>query len=283
MIAQMRIHPSAWGLPTSAWRPPTHDCPNITKPIVTFQQLQDLTTTLSQQKNVGMVSILPFGSSKHIWKDLQTAKTYSSITRFFKDSGIKNGTYIELGAFDGTQESNTRFFDKCLGWKGLLIEGNPINYQGVVESRPFSNKMSFAPSCDASYELENKTVEFYRYPMTNVGLVDHAKTYKGKPTVAVPCGPLSPVIEDIFQEGHVNFFSLDVEGSEAKVLATIDFTKVQIDVIMIEIENNFCQSKHCEVRNQVRAKMAKEGYKAYYGLVFKSDIYVHPNSAFQKS
>jgi len=141
--------------------------------------------------------------------------------------------------------------------------------------------MSFAPSCDASYELENKTVEFYRYPMTNVGLVDHAKTYKGKPTVAVPCGPLSPVIEDIFQEGHVNFFSLDVEGSEAKVLATIDFTKVQIDVIMIEIENNFCQSKHCEVRNQVRAKMAKEGYKAYYGLVPKSDIYVHPNSAFQ--
>jgi len=199
---------------------------------------------------------------------------------FFKDSDIKNGTYIELGAFDGTTESNTRFFDKCLGWRGLLIEGNPENYQKVIANRPFANKMSFAPSCDAAYELENKTVEFYRYPLSNTGLVGSAKSYAGKPTVAVPCGPLSPVIEDIFQEDHVNFFSLDVEGAEAMVLATIDFKKVGIDVIMIEILNNFCEEK-CEVRDQVRAKMRKEGYKEYHDLVRKSDIYVHPNSAFQ--
>jgi len=199
---------------------------------------------------------------------------------FFKDSDIKNGNYIELGAFDGTIESNTRFFDKCLGWRGLLIEGNPINYQKVIESRPFANKMSFAPSCDAAYELENKTIEFYRYPMTNVGLVGHAKTYVGKPTVAVPCGPLSPVIEDIFQDDHVSFFSLDVEGAEAMVLATIDFSKVDIDVIMIEIQNDNCK-RECEVRDQVRAKMRKEGYAKYEGLVRKSDIYVHPNSPFQ--
>eukprot|EP00593_Proboscia_inermis_P014483 CAMPEP_0171325614 /NCGR_PEP_ID=MMETSP0816-20121228/116917_1 /TAXON_ID=420281 /ORGANISM="Proboscia inermis, Strain CCAP1064/1" /LENGTH=299 /DNA_ID=CAMNT_0011824831 /DNA_START=46 /DNA_END=945 /DNA_ORIENTATION=+ len=201
---------------------------------------------------------------------------------FFKDSYIKNGTYIELGAFDGTIESNSRFFDNCLGWNGLLIEGNPENYQKVIESRPFANKMSFAPSCNAAYELENKTIEFYRYPMTNVGLVGHAKTYEGKPTVAVPCGPISPVIEDIFQEGHVNFFSLDVEGSEANVLATIDFKKIHIDVVMIEVQNNHCKIK-CEVRDQVRAKMSKEGYKLYKGLVQKSDIYVHPNSVFQIS
>jgi hypothetical protein len=54
--------------------------------------------------------------------------------------------------------------------------------------------MSFAPSCDADYERVNKTVEFYRYPMTNVGLPGKAKTYEGKPTVDVPCGPLGPRI-----------------------------------------------------------------------------------------
>ena len=72
--------------------------------------------------------------------------------------------------------------------------------------------------------------------MTNSGLEGKALTYTGKPTVSVPCGPLGPVLEDIFQEeGKIDFFSLDVEGAEPEVLTTIDFTKIQIDVIMIEV------------------------------------------------
>lgn len=132
--------------------------------------------------------------------------------------------------------------------------------------------------------------------MTNVGLVDHAKTYKGRPTVDVPCGPLSPILEDMmFVEEYGNnnapdsesalptldFFSLDVEGAEALVLSTIDFHAVRINILMIEIQNNHCQSNQCKVRVEVRAKMNAEGYKRYEGLVKASDIYVHPESPFQ--
>ena len=48
---------------------------------------------------------------------------------FFKNHPGFNGTYLELGAYDGSQESNSRFFDLCLGWKGLLIKRNPKKYQ----------------------------------------------------------------------------------------------------------------------------------------------------------
>lgn len=192
-----------------------------------------------------------------------------------------NGTYVELGAFDGSQESNTHFFDKCLGWKGLLLEGNPENYQKVISNRPFAHKMSIAPSCSAEYELENKTIPFYRYPMTNVGLPGHAKTYQGKPTVDVPCGPLTPILEDVFGGTPIFLFSLDVEGSEKLVLDTLDFTKVVVYVLMIEIQNDNCKTDSCIVRQQVRDRMKKEGYKRYEGLVHASDIYVHPHSPFQ--
>ena len=160
----------------------------------------------------------------------------------------------------------------------MLIEGNSENFQGTTRNRPFAHKMSFAPSCDAAYEAENKTIEFYRYPMANGGLKEHALTYKGKLTVDVPCGPLSPVLEDIFSgDKHINFFSLDVEGVERFVLDTIDFGDVRIDVFMIEIENDNCKpNRACEVRNQVRDKMKREGYNRYEGLVRTSDIYVHP-------
>jgi len=75
-----------------------------------------------------------------------------------------------------------------------------------------------------------------------------------------------------FSNKRINFFSLDVEGSENLVLKTIDFSKVMIDVIMIEIQNQHCRGV-CEVREQVRQKMSTEGYLRYEGLIPKSDIY----------
>jgi hypothetical protein len=202
---------------------------------------------------------------------------------FFEGKNItgEDGTYIELGAYDGSTESNTHFFDKCLGWRGLLIEGNPENFNKVIGNRPFAHKMSFAPSCSSEYERVNHTVPFYRYPMTNVGMAGAAKSYKGKPTVDVPCGPLNPVLEDVFQKKPILFFSLDVEGAEKMVLDTIDFKRVIIYVLMIEIKNNDCHNDSCLVRKQVRAHMEKEGYKRYEGLVHASDIYVHPESPYQ--
>jgi len=190
-------------------------------------------------------------------------------------SSAVTGTYVEIGAFNGLHESNSHFFDKCLGWEGLLVEGNPISYQKVISNREFAHKMSFAPSCG-----KDTTIQFSRYPMTNAGLKGHAKTYDMKPMVNVSCGPFSPVLTDVFDGRTINFFSLDVEGAEMLVLRTIDFQKIHVDVFMIEIQNNHCGAK-CEVRDLVREKMKSEGYKRYEGLVRASDVYVYANSRFQ--
>ena len=42
---------------------------------------------------------------------------------------------------------------------------------------------------------------------------------------------------------HVDFFSLDVEGSELEVLLTINFTKVTIDVMMVEFDGRDVQKE----------------------------------------
>lgn len=38
------------------------------------------------------------------------------------------GFFIEVGALDGETFSNTLYFEKSLGWKGLLIEPNPESF-----------------------------------------------------------------------------------------------------------------------------------------------------------
>jgi hypothetical protein len=59
----------------------------------------------------------------------------------FEETLLPKGTYIELGAFDGKTESNTIFFDKCLGWEGLLIEGQSDSYEKVILNRPHAVKL----------------------------------------------------------------------------------------------------------------------------------------------
>ncbi len=39
---------------------------------------------------------------------------------FFR--GKRNGVFVEVGAFDGEQFSNTLFFERVMGWKGLCVE-----------------------------------------------------------------------------------------------------------------------------------------------------------------
>jgi len=200
--------------------------------------------------------------------------------RFFKDAWESNefkGTFVELGGFDGMRESNSRFFEHCLGWEGLLIEGNPDNYRRMVLNRPLAHRMSFAPSCN--HDGENVT--FSQRAGTDSGLPGYAFHDKGRNIISVPCGPLTPVLEGVFgQNPHINFFSLDVEGSEDLVLSTIDFDRVKIDVFLIEVMNRNCQDK-CELREKVRERMKKNGYIMKRIFVPGSDVYFHPNSTFQ--
>ena len=51
-----------------------------------------------------------------------------TIEKLFR--GKKNGFFVEAGAFDGENFSNTLLFELKHNWTGLLVEPNPDLYQG---------------------------------------------------------------------------------------------------------------------------------------------------------
>lgn len=171
------------------------------------------------------------------------------------ESPLPKGTYVELGAFDGREESNTMFFDRCLGWDGLLIEAQSQSYEKVIENRPNAVKLSYSPTC----KEEDQVASFYDYPLSNNGIEDVALSYKGKSAIKVPCGPLTSVLLDVFG-GAVSFLSLDVEGAESMVLDTVDFTKLRIDIVMVEVQNTHCPTGNCPQVHQIRKTMALANY-----------------------
>ena len=48
---------------------------------------------------------------------------------------FKNGFFIECGANDGVNQSNTWYFEKKLNWRGILIEPVPNLFKELKKNR----------------------------------------------------------------------------------------------------------------------------------------------------
>lgn len=196
-------------------------------------------------------------------------------------------TYVELGAFNGKRESNTRFFDLCLHWDGLLIEANPLKYPKLLENRPHAHCMNFAPSCNNNNFNNNgppdvTMIPFHSVAFTNAAQANVLSHYDNTNLVNIPCDQLTPPVLDILG-GNITFFSLDVEGAENQVLRTVDFSKVHVDIWMVENVNYFCQrEERCESRDESRGILQRAGYVGFQDIVYGSDIFVLPSSEYDK-
>lgn len=194
--------------------------------------------------------------------------------KFFKKAGVPrtDGFFLEMGAFNGLTESNSLFFERCLGWKGLLVEANPVTYEVMVKNntRPTAHKLNMAPSCSSDdgsvqFETGDTSSQMASVASENNDTITNA-------IVDVHCGPLSLYLHDLGID-HIDFFSLDVEGAELLVLKTVDFEKVNIDVIMVESFNRNCREV-CPKRDEVRKLMLRKGYKLLENVVLKSDVFI---------
>lgn len=140
--------------------------------------------------------------------------------KYFKNK--LNGIYIELGALDGLQFSNTYFFENFLGWSGILIEGGYENCMNLIKNqnkRPRSQII-----CSAI--CKNKYVEFKTEGAVggiNGELPANWFGLDKKKSIAVRCSNISNILH-IHKITHIDLFSLDVEGSELNVLETFDFS-----------------------------------------------------------
>ena len=144
------------------------------------------------------------------------------------------GIFLEMGGLDGVTFSNTRLYEYCAGWDGILIEAQPDNTKLLFENRPCAVVIPEGvcnvddSSLDGYSTIRMSIGEGTSYDMTTRG-------EEGGDGVDVPCRPLSAMLDD-YGVTRINFFSLDVEGAELKVLETFDFNKVKIDVLMVEAE-----------------------------------------------
>lgn len=159
---------------------------------------------------------------------------------------FKNGFFIEVGANDGYQQSNTYFLEKILGWRGILVEGIPNLYEKCKRIRTRSSVYNYAlvsPNFpDSSIEmhyanlmsvvtgsLKNQQSQI-QHIETGLKLQNIKQTY----TVKVPVKTLASILDEFTDLPAIDFFSLDVEGYELDVLLGLNLHKYQPKYMLVE-------------------------------------------------
>ena len=196
---------------------------------------------------------------------------------------LRSGTFVEIGAFDGVNLSNTYMLERCYDWRGLLIEANPENFRRLRTLSGRSAAMVHSAVCE-----RRGTVQLGGAGETSVqsGVARSAWATKNFPSNLtsneVPCEPLGDLMRT-HGVHRATLLSLDVEGAEDLVLATVDPRRFR--VILVE----WSQS----VEEAVAARLARvEKLMADAGMVLHqtlsvgvaehgglSRVYLHPELA----
>jgi FkbM family methyltransferase len=153
---------------------------------------------------------------------------------------LAHGIYLEVGAVDGIDLSNTLIFEKYLNWTGILIEGCPTMKEALWKNRPIAHKFSKAV-CPTS---QSPRVIQYGGCGHSAGIVgshgdEHTKksrNYHGA-GYEVPCAPMKEMIAES-GVSHIDLMSIDVEGYELPLLRSIDFEAIPIRAVVIEVNHN---------------------------------------------
>ena len=134
------------------------------------------------------------------------------ILSFFKETG----TFLDIGAYNGVEGSNTRQL-ALNGWTGVCLEPNPVSYfelrelyagspRVVTDSRavsridgwiPFHLAGQLSTKCDDTYNLPHMHPHFY---------------------VDIQVKSISPATLVSHYDNRFDFISVDAEGSDLEIV-----------------------------------------------------------------
>ena len=182
--------------------------------------------------------------------EVPVVKSYSqhqqdaiAMQQFFP--GKRDGVFVEIGAHDGRDYTNTLLLEE-LGWTGMLIEANPKVYEMLVVNRPNSINV-FGAAYNRDGTIDFRQLDGYTQMLS--GIVEsvepqHVQRMQeemavmggSEQIVSVPCFEITSLLE---RHGlvSIDYMSIDVEGAELQILGSLDFSRVSVKVL--QIENNY--------------------------------------------
>ena len=186
--------------------------------------------------------------------------------------GAKRGGYfVEFGATQGVNISNSYFFESHLGWNGIVAEPARMWHRELRRNRKCHVETRCVWSASGatlrfSEAAELSTVSDY----VNSDFL--AASRRGKESYEVRTISLNDLLEEYQAPRIIDYLSIDTEGSEFDILNAFDFEKRNFAVIT-------CEHNHAPQREKIHQLLTGKGYRRILEEASKADDwYVHPGA-----
>ena len=189
------------------------------------------------------------------------AQIFPDIFASFVVKNKFDNTFLEFGATNGRDLSNTFLLEKELGWSGVLAEPDVQWLNSLKKNRPNSKIITQCIWKNSNEKLNFfsssmgvlSTLEEFKYSDKKSMPDNSSKRNKSGKTILVETISLNDVIKKYFNGISPSYISVDTEGSEFDILNSFDFIKYKPAVFTVEhnftnlqkkidqlmIENNF--------------------------------------------
>jgi FkbM family methyltransferase len=200
-------------------------------------------------------------SYSQIGQDLRVIQTYNN---------KEDGFFIEIGASDGINLSNTYLLETKYKWKGICCEPIPNKFKELVNNRPnsicYSEAVFNQSGLSLNFDIANN------FDLLS-GISEYIDAYKStvdknKTSIEVQTISLLDVLEKSNAPKFIEYMSIDTEGSELEIIKNFDFEKYTFG--LIDIEHNYIEPRRTEIYNLLSSK----GY-LYEGENKWDDMYIH--------
>lgn len=161
-------------------------------------------------------------------------------------NGKRGGFFVEAGAFDGLNQSNTYWLERFRGWRGVLVEPVPEHAAQCRQRRRGSSTVAVA-LVGPDHEDDHVTIRY-------AGLMSIVRGARGSEEaddhqvaegvilqgietfeVQAPARTLTDVLTEAGAPPQFDLLSLDVEGFEAEVLAGLDVDRFTPEYVLVEL------------------------------------------------
>jgi len=225
-----------------------------------LQQLIDAHQQLIEDRRAGddieLLLKLPDEHKSSLLKLLKESKSQLRQALFvLSESRFKrDGFFVEFGATDGVNLSNTYLLEKQYGWRGILAEpakrwhGDLLNNRECyIEPKCVWSKSDSRVVFNETDKPEFSTIDTYSSRDLHRGIREHGTTYE------VETISLLDLLEKYAAPKEIDYLSLDTEGSEYDILSSFDFSKYQFRVIT-------CEHNFAPMREKIHELLRSKGY-----------------------
>ena len=186
----------------------------------------------------------------------------------------RGGFFIEFGANEGRELSNSLMLEESFGWKGILAEPNRINHEPLRQNRPDT---IIDTRC-----VWTRSGEFLKFTETNNSVFSTVSTFTkgdghagrrgGGKEYEVETVSLVDLLAQHDAPQSIDYLSIDTEGSEFDILSAYFMSPGSKDytIRIITVEHNRTRR-----RGQIRELLLSQGYvHVWKSFSYFDDFYV---------